>query len=168
MALLTIIKYPDSRLRRVALNVDCFDDTLQRFVKDMIETMYHDGGIGLAAAQVADQRALFVMDATGLKSPCCYINPELISSEGSCTQDEGCLSFPGVYASVTRPESIVIRAYDESGMQFEVKKEGLEARCILHEMDHLKGKMFIDHLSPLKRRMIEKKYQKQVAALSEH
>ena len=161
MSILTVIRYPDLRLRHIAKPVTVFDDELKQFVANMFETMYHDAGIGLAAAQVADQRQLFVMDISAYKSSArCFINPEITHTEGEDIQEEGCLSFPSVYAKVRRAEKIHLKAYDEKGTPFELHAEGLEARCIQHELDHLKGKIFIDYLSPLKRSMVEKKYKK--------
>lgn len=161
MSILTVIHYPDPRLRQVTKPVTVFDAELKQFVQDMIATMYVDKGIGLAATQVADSRALFVMDVSaGQQTPRCYINPTIKEAEGTHTQEEGCLSFPGVYAAVTRAARIVVSAMNEQGEPFEHHAEGLEARCILHEMDHLKGKMFIDHLSTIKRAKAEKRYQK--------
>ena len=161
MGVLSVIRYPDPRLRRLAKPVTRFDAELKQFVADMIETMYHDGGIGLAAAQVADERQLFVMDISPFgNDPRCYINPVILDEQGSDTQEEGCLSFPGVHAMVTRAQQITLKALNEVGDSVEIQAEGLLACCMLHEIDHLKGKMFIDYLSPLKRSMAEKKYKK--------
>jgi peptide deformylase len=161
MAILEILEFPDDRLRTVAKTVDSFDDELQELVRDMHATMYAARGIGLAATQVNVHRRLLVLDVSESQDdPRVYVNPEILTSEGSETCEEGCLSVPGIYAEVSRAERIRIRAQDAQGRFFEEDLDGLHAICLQHEMDHLEGKLFVDYLSPLKRRMVSKKLEK--------
>lgn len=161
MAKLNILEIPDPRLRTVAKPVETVDDETRQLVRDMQETMYAAHGIGLAATQVDVHQRLLVLDVSeGQDQPRCYINPEIIQREGTQVCEEGCLSVPGVYAKVERAESIRVRAMDEDGETFEEDAEGLLAVCIQHEIDHLDGKIFVDHLSQLKRRMVLKKLEK--------
>lgn len=162
MAKLTILEFPDERLRKRALPVETFDESLGRLIDDMLETMYAAPGIGLAATQVNVQQRLLVIDISEEKNaPLCLINPELIDKQGAEEMDEGCLSVPGVFEKVTRAEKIKARAVDRAGNAFELEAEGLLAVCIQHEMDHLEGKLFVDYLSPLKRQMVRKKLKKE-------
>jgi peptide deformylase len=162
MARLPIIEFPDPRLRTVARPVKEVDTRIRKLIDDMFETMYEAPGIGLAATQVDVHERLLVLDCSEDKShPLVFINPEILSSEGSQVYQEGCLSVPGIYADVTRAESIVVRALDRDGQSFEVSADGLLAVCIQHEMDHLAGKVFVDYLSPLKRELVRKKLAKQ-------
>lgn len=162
MALLNILSFPDPRLRTRAEPVKQFDDALKTLVSDMFETMYEAPGIGLAATQVDRHIRLLVMDVSEDKSdPVVLINPELVRSEGEEEMDEGCLSVPGFYETVTRAEVITVRAQDEAGNTFELEADGLKAVCIQHEMDHLEGKLFVDYISNMKRDRIRKKLQKQ-------
>jgi peptide deformylase len=162
MSQLEILEYPDPRLRTVAKPVQTFDSQLDQLIDDMIETMYSAKGIGLAASQVNIHRQLLVLDISEAQDqPRVYINPEIIESSGSETCEEGCLSVPGIYAEVSRAESIRIAALDRQGERFEEILEGMHAVCLQHEMDHLKGKLFVDYLSPLKRQMVRKKLEKQ-------
>ena len=152
---------PDPRLRTVAKPVDTFDDDLVRLVDDMIETMYEARGIGLAATQVNVHRRLLVLDVSEEQdSPREYVNPEIVETEGTETCEEGCLSVPGIYADVRRAERVRVRAFDRHGKEFEETIDGMHAVCLQHEMDHLEGKLFVDYLSPLKRRMVLKKLEK--------
>ena len=152
---------PDPRLRTVAQPVETFDDELAQLVDDMIETMYDARGIGLAATQVNVHRRLLVLDVSEAQdSPREYINPEILATEGEETCEEGCLSVPGIYADVTRADKIRISAFDRHGKPFEETLDGMHAVCVQHEMDHLEGKLFVDYLSPLKRRMVLKKLEK--------
>lgn len=161
MALLNILQFPDPRLRTRAKPVEVFDDNLKTLVKDMFETMYEAPGIGLAATQVDVHRRLLVMDISEDKDqPQVFINPQLVLSEGEEEMDEGCLSVPGYYETVSRAEKIRVRAQDENGDEFELDADGLEAVCIQHEMDHLEGKLFVDYISSLKRDRIRKKLEK--------
>ena len=162
MAKLEILEFPDDRLRTVAKPVERFDDRLRELVVDMIETMYGAQGIGLAATQVNEHRRLLVLDVSeGQDTPRVYVNPEIVASEGSETCEEGCLSVPGIYAEVSRADKVRVAAFDQHGQRFEENLEGLHAVCLQHEIDHLNGKLFVDYLSPLKRRMVTKKLEKQ-------
>jgi len=162
MARLPIIEFPDPRLRTVARPVTDVDTRIRQLIDDMFETMYEAPGIGLAATQVDVHERLLVLDVSEDKSyPMVFINPEILSSEGSQVYQEGCLSVPGIYADVKRAENIVVRALDRDGQSFELNADGLLAVCIQHEMDHLAGKVFVDYLSPLKRELVRKKLAKQ-------
>jgi peptide deformylase len=162
MAKLPIIEFPDPRLRTVAKPVERVDKRMRQLIDDMFETMYEAPGIGLAATQVDVHVRLLVLDISESKSePMVFINPELLSAEGSQVYQEGCLSVPGIYADVARADSITVRALDRDGKSFELVADGLLAVCIQHEMDHLAGKVFVDYLSPLKRELVKKKLAKQ-------
>lgn len=162
MAKLTILEFPDPRLRTVAVPVARVDDTLRRLIDDMLETMYAAPGIGLAATQVDVHQRLLVLDVSEAHNrPQVFINPEIIDTQGSQTCQEGCLSVPGIYADVKRADTITVRALDRNGQSFETTADGLLAVCLQHEMDHLAGKVFVDYLSPLKREMVRKKLAKQ-------
>jgi peptide deformylase len=162
MATLEILEFPDSRLRTVAQPVKVFDEALGKLVDDMIETMYQADGIGLAASQVNVHKRLLVLDVSPAQdSPRVYINPQIVESEGSETCEEGCLSVPGIYAEVSRAEKIRVVAQDRQGESFEEVIDGMHAVCLQHEMDHLEGKLFVDYLSPLKQRMVQRKLEKQ-------
>jgi len=161
MAILPILEFPDPRLRTVAKPVAQVDDALRKLVEDMFHTMYEAPGIGLAATQVDVHLRLLVLDTSEDKSsPMVFINPEILESKGSQVYQEGCLSVPGIYADVTRAESVTVRALDRDGKPFELAADGLLAVCIQHEMDHLAGKVFVDYLSPLKRELVKKKLAK--------
>ena len=169
MALLNILHFPDPKLRTVAKPVVEFDSKLKKLVSDMFETMYEAPGIGLAATQVDRHIRLLVMDVSEERNaPRCLINPEILKADGEEESDEGCLSVPGFYESVTRAEHIRVRANDVEGEIIEFESDGIEAVCIQHEMDHLEGKLFVDYLSTLKRNRIRKKLikQKKLDALS--
>lgn len=162
MAKLEILEFPDPRLRLKAKTVDVFDASLKTLADAMLETMYAAPGIGLAATQVNDTRRLLVTDVTeGRDAPLVLVNPELLEATGTEVCQEGCLSFPGVYADVERKAEIKVRAQDVTGKTFELATGGLLAVCIQHEMDHLVGKVFTDHLSPLKRSLLLRKLEKQ-------
>lgn len=163
MALLDILEFPDPRLRQQAKPVASVDDRIRRLVDDMFETMYKAPGVGLAATQVNVHERVVVIDVSEDKSqPLVFINPEItVLDEGVCDYDEGCLSVPGFYETVTRPEHIRVRALDRNGEAFEIAPSGLLAVCIQHEVDHLNGKLFVDHISSLKRDRIRKKLEKQ-------
>jgi peptide deformylase len=161
MAKLSILEFPDPRLRTVAKPVGQVDDAMRGLIDDMFETMYAAPGIGLAASQVDVHKRLLVLDVSEHgDAPMVFINPEILSSEGEQVYQEGCLSVPGIYADVHRAEHITVRALDRDGMQFECDAHGVLAVCIQHEMDHLAGKLFVDYLSPLKREMVKKKLAK--------
>jgi peptide deformylase len=137
------------------------DDEVRRLVHDMFETMYAAPGVGLAATQVDVHRRVLVADVSEERNePLCLINPEIVRRDGTQTQEEGCLSVPGVYDKVIRSERIRVRALDREGKSFELDAEGLLAVCIQHEMDHLEGKLFVDYLSELKRQRIRKRLEK--------
>ena len=164
MALLNILRYPDPRLQKTARPVARVDDDIRRLVRDMAETMYVAPGIGLAATQVDVHKQIIVIDASDTRDQLVVlINPEILwRSETEKDCEEGCLSVPGVYETVTRPERIRVRALDADGMAFERDAEGLLAVCIQHEMDHLRGKVFVEYLSRLKQSRIRAKMQKQL------
>jgi len=160
--MLEILEFPDPRLRTRALPVETFDPALSDLIDDMFETMYAAPGIGLAATQVDVHKRLLVLDVSDTRDqPYVYINPVLLESEGTESCEEGCLSVPGIYAEVQRAEKVKVRAQDREGEFFEHALDGLHAICLQHEMDHLEGKLFVDYLSPLKRRMVTKKLEKQ-------
>lgn len=162
MAVLKILHFPDPNLRKKATPVEVIDAEIRKLGSDMLDTMYAEGGIGLAATQVNVQKRLLVMDLSEEKnSPVVMINPEITNQEGSEESQEGCLSVPGFYETVTRPEKISFHYLDINGDHQEGQADGLLAVCIQHEIDHLDGKLFIDYLSPLKRQMIQKKILKQ-------
>ena len=161
MTRLTILEYPDPRLRTVAQPVDEVDDALRQLIDDLLETMYASQGIGLAATQVNVHRRLLVLDVSEDQGqPLALINPEIVAREEVCTTQEGCLSVPGIFDDVERAQRIRVRALDRHGEPFEIDAEGLLAVCIQHEMDHLEGKLFVDYLSELKRQRIRKKFEK--------
>lgn len=162
MAVLTVLHFPDPNLRKKATAVEAIDSDLRSLAEDMLETMYAEGGIGLAATQVNVQKRLIVMDLSETKdNPIVMINPEIDTCSGSEETQEGCLSVPGFYENVIRAEKISYHYLDINGEQMKQEAEGLLAVCIQHEIDHLDGKLFIDYLSPLKRQMIQKKILKQ-------
>ena len=162
MSLLTIIEYPDKRLRTLASPIENVDASISTLIDDMFETMYDAPGIGLAATQINFHKQLIILDISEDKSqPMVFINPQITSKSGNQTYQEGCLSLPGIYADVSRFNQISVSALDRSGQPFSLEAEGLLAVCIQHEMDHLAGKVFVDHLSPLKRALAEKKLAKQ-------
>lgn len=161
MALLKVLRFPDEKLRTQATPVTEFTAELQTQIDDMFETMYQEKGIGLAATQVDYHKQLIVMDLQDeVDRPKVFINPEIISSSGDFCNEEGCLSVPGIYAKVDRAEFVTVKALDRHGNEFTVEADGLFAICIQHEMDHLKGKLFVDYLSPLKRQRIKQKLEK--------
>jgi peptide deformylase len=162
MAILDVLSFPDERLRTVAKPVEEVNDEIKQLVSDMFETMKDENGIGLAATQVNRHVQVVVMDVSeDQNEPRVFINPEIVRKDGSTISEEGCLSVPGNYAKVERAEAITVKALDENGETFELDAEGLLAICIQHELDHLKGKLFIDYLSPLKRQRIRKKLEKE-------
>ena len=163
MALLPILEFPDPRLRKVASPVTVFEVKLEVLIDDMFETMYDSQGIGLAATQIDVHKRLLVIDVSESKdSPLVFINPsfEIIEDELS-EYDEGCLSVPGFYETVSRPKGIKVQAQDRKGEKFEIEAEGILATCIQHEIDHLDGKLFVDYISALKRQRIRSKLEKE-------
>jgi len=157
MTILTILRYPDKRLNKIAKPVTVFDDRLKKLVADMGETMYEAPGVGLAASQVDEHIQLVVIDVSDTQNELqVFINPEIIwTSEEKTLYDEGCLSVPGIYDGVERPSQVKVRAQDVNGNSFELSADGLLAVCIQHELDHLKGIVFVEYLSPLKRNRIK-------------
>ncbi len=162
MALLPILRFPDPRLRKVAAPVTKVDDGIRRLAADMAETMYEAPGIGLAATQVDVHKQVIVIDVSeGRDQLLVLINPELLAGEGCQVGEEGCLSVPGIYDKVERAEKVSVRYLDLQGEARTLDAEGLLAVCIQHEMDHLQGKVFVDHLSLLKQTRIKSKLAKQ-------
>ena len=161
MATLTILKFPDRRLRRKARPVAMASERLRRLADDMLATMYAAKGVGLAATQVNVQERLLVMDTSPERdSPHCLVNPEIVAAEGEVASEEGCLSVPEFTAEVRRAERVSVSAYSVDMEPLEMELDGLAAICVQHEIDHLDGKLFIDYLSPLKRRMLRKRLEK--------
>ena len=161
MALLPILEYPDPRLRKLASPVAAVTPEIQKLVRDMAESMYAAPGIGLAATQVDVHKRVIVMDLSETRDELrVFINPEIVETDGEAENEEGCLSVPGYYDKVVRPASVRVRALNELGERFELEACGLLAVCIQHEMDHLLGKVFVDHLSPLKRARLTAKLRK--------
>jgi peptide deformylase len=162
MSKLTILEFPDKRLRTKAKPVTVFDAALKQLAADMLETMYEAPGIGLAATQVNEHKQLLVLDVSEEKNePLILVNARIVESEGSQTYQEGCLSVPGIFADVDRADRIRVEAQDIEGKPVTLEADGLLAVCIQHEMDHLVGKLFVDYLSPLKRELVRKKLEKQ-------
>ncbi len=162
MAILDVLSFPDERLRTVAKPVESVNDEIKQLVSDMFETMRDEKGIGLAATQVDRHVQVVVMDVSeNQDTPRVFINPVITEKEGSTISEEGCLSVPNNYAKVDRAERVTVKALDAEGKEFELEADGLLAICIQHELDHLKGKLFIDYLSPLKRQRIRKKLEKE-------
>ncbi len=162
MAIRDILHYPDPRLRNRAQTLDCVDDEVCRLLDDMLETMYAAPGIGLAAIQVNVPKRVVTIDISEHGDQAlCLVNPEVIELAGKVETEEGCLSVPGIYELVERADWIRARALDRDGQAFEFEAEGLLAVCVQHEIDHLEGKLFVDHLSQLKRQRIRKKAHKQ-------
>jgi len=161
VAILPILHFPDPRLRKISTPVTDIDDGVRTLVEDMFTTMYDAPGVGLSAPQVNVHQRIVVIDTSELKDdPICLINPEIILKEGVETQDEGCLSFPQLYESVSRARRVVVKALSKEGELFERDADDLLAVCIQHEIDHLDGKLFVDYLSRLKRNRITKKMEK--------
>jgi peptide deformylase len=163
MALLNILRYPDARLHKVAAPVTVFDESLKRLAADMAETMYAAPGIGLAATQVDVHKQVIVIDVSERRdSLVVLINPAILDASGLSDIEEGCLSVPGIYDTVERAERVKVRAYDQNGNAFTLEAQGLLAVCIQHEMDHLKGKVFVESLSQLKQQRIRARLAKQL------
>jgi peptide deformylase len=162
MAILPILQYPDPRLHKVAAPVARVDDSVRNLVRDMAQTMYSAPGVGLAATQVDVHKQVIVIDISPTHDQLkVFINPEILESRGASDAEEGCLSVPGIFDKVARAQWIRVRALDVQGEAFELEADGLLAVCIQHEMDHLKGKVFVEYLSPLKRRRILTRIRKQ-------
>jgi peptide deformylase len=162
MALLPILRFPDPRLKKIAVPVTTIDDSVRRLIADMAETMYEAPGIGLAATQVDVHKRIVVIDVSEDKSRLlALINPRLENCQGQQEGEEGCLSVPGIYEKVERAERVTVHYQDADGAQRTLVAEGLLAVCIQHEIDHLNGKVFVDHLSQLKQTRIRNKLAKQ-------
>lgn len=161
MALMNILHFPDPRLRNIAQPVEEVNDEIRQLASDMLETMYAAPGIGLAAIQVNVDKRVIVIDISEDQSqPLTLINPEVIAAEGEREYQEGCLSVPEAYETVSRADTIRVKALDLQGKLQEFEAEGLLATCIQHEIDHLDGKLFVDYLSNLKRQRIKKRLEK--------
>jgi peptide deformylase len=167
MAILDVLRFPDERLRTVAKKVDKIDTSITSLVNDMFETMRDENGIGLAATQINVHKQVVVMDVSeDQDNPLVFINPEITHMEGKTMSEEGCLSVPNNYAQVERAEKITVSALNKKGESFTLEADGLLAICVQHELDHLKGKLFVDYLSPLKRQRIKKKLEKEAKLAS--
>jgi peptide deformylase len=163
MAQLNILRYPDVRLHKLAAPVTVFDESLKQLVRDMTETMYAAPGVGLAATQVDVHKQVIVLDVSERHdSLVVLVNPEIVEATGVSDIEEGCLSVPGVYDIVERAERVKVRAHDQNGNAFTLEAQGLLAVCIQHEMDHLKGKVFVEYLSQLKQQRVRAKLAKQL------
>lgn len=163
MAILNILRYPDERLHTVAAPVAQVDDGIRALVGDMAETMYAAPGIGLAATQVDVHKQVIVIDVSESRDQLLVlINPEIVASSGTAEREEGCLSVPGIFETVVRAEQVTVSALDRQGAPFTLEAEGLLAVCIQHEMDHLKGRVFVEYLSRLKQSRIKTKLKKLV------
>lgn len=161
MAILKILQYPDERLHTIAKPVPAVTAATRKLVNNMAETMYAAPGVGLAATQVDVHEQLIVIDISETRDQLMvFINPEIIASSGGIEREEGCLSVPGVYEKVCRAERVTVNALDAHGKPFTLKAEGLLATCVQHEMDHLKGKVFVEYLSLLKQSRIRAKIRK--------
>ena len=168
MATLKILEFPNPNLRKVAVPVTSFDNDLKRLIDTMFETMYEANGIGLAATQVDVHKRLLVLDVSEERDdPKVFVNPTIDVIESDLADyDEGCLSVPGFYETVSRPKKITVSAQDKEGSQFEIEADGVLSVCIQHEIDHLDGKLFVDYLSSLKRNRIKDKLQKEQKSIS--
>jgi peptide deformylase len=162
MTLLPILRYPDPRLKKIAKPVGQIDKRIKTLVKDMTQTMYEAKGIGLAATQVDVHEQVVVIDVSEERNaPCAFINPRIVRQEGSETQEEGCLSVPGIYDKVTRAAAVSVEYLGLDGKLQRLDADGLLAVCIQHEIEHLQGKVFVEHLSQLKQSRIKAKLLKQ-------
>jgi peptide deformylase len=161
LSILTILEFPDERLRKIAAKVQTVDDKIKKLADDMLETMYESRGVGLAATQVNVHQRVIVIDVSEEKdTPIFLINPEIIEKDGVEESEEGCLSVPGFFEKVKRAEHIKVKALDKEGQSYEFEARDLLAVCVQHEIDHLNGKLFVDYISPLKRQRIKKKLEK--------
>ena len=164
--ILDILKYPDKRLRTIAKPVISVDETIKQQVKDMFETMYEATGIGLAATQVNFHQRIIVIDISDqCNEPICFINPEILEESGEIQCEEGCLSVPDYYENVVRANDIKVKALNQNGESFELEASEMLSVCIQHEIDHLNGILFVDHLSKLKQTRLKKKTEKKVKML---
>ena len=164
--ILNILKYPDKRLRTIAKPVVSVDETIKQQVKDMFETMYEAPGIGLAATQVNFHKRIIVIDISDqCNEPICLINPEIIEKSGEIEWEEGCLSVPDYYENIIRANDVKVQALNQYGETFELEASEMLSVCIQHEIDHLDGILFVDHLSKLKKKRLKKKTEKKVKKL---
>ncbi|MES1981281.1 MAG: peptide deformylase [Pseudomonadota bacterium] len=161
MAILKILQYPDERLHTVAKPVSAVDDALRALIRDMAETMYAAPGVGLAATQVDVHQQIIVIDTSETQDELqVFINPEIIARSGDIEREEGCLSVPGIYEEVRRAERVTVRALNAEGQPYTLEADGLLATCVQHEIDHLKGKVFVEYLSMLKQSRLRAKIKK--------
>ncbi len=166
MAVRPVVIWPDPRLREPSVPIATIDDSVRELYRDLCDSMYAENGLGMAALQLGDNRRMFVVEPRlagrpETEPPLCFINPEVIeTSEEQQDSEEGCLSFPDIYVKVKRPMRAKVRATGIDGKLFECEGEALMARCLLHEYDHLSGKLLVDFVGPLKRQMIKKKLQR--------
>lgn len=163
--ILRVVKYGDPVLAKEGAAITEFNGKLAELVENMFETMYDEKGVGLAAPQVNVSTKLFVMDCSVGKDPAqrfAFINPQIVETRDAQVGEEGCLSFPGIYFEVERPRIVTVTAFDVHGKEFTAEFEDLAARCVLHETDHVYGKVFLDYISPLKRELIKKKIKKKI------
>lgn len=162
MALLPIIRYPDARLHKIATPVNAIDDSVRNLARDMAQTMYSAPGVGLAATQVDVNKQVIVIDISETHDQLLtLINPKILDSRGRADCEEGCLSLPGIFEKVTRAEWVRVQTLGLDGKSFQIEADGLLSVCIQHEMDHLKGRVFIEYLSELKQKRIVGKLKKQ-------
>lgn len=167
MAVRDIVIYGDPVLREVATPVEEVDQAIKNLVSDMADTVKKAQGLGLAAPQVGVSKRIFVVDLSAVditEKLHVFINPEILETSDEVEMEEGCLSFPGIYQKIVRPARVVVRATDIDGHRFEMKAEGLAARAILHEYDHLEGKLFIDYISPIAKTLLKGRLKKLSAA----
>jgi peptide deformylase len=158
MALLNVLHFPDAKLRTIAKPVKQVDNAIRKVIADMYETMYKAPAIGLAATQINIHKQIITIDLSEEQNqPLCLINPNILNKEGTQSIEEGCLSLPGVFEKIERAERITVQALNQQGDSFTLTTDGVLAVCILHEIDHLQGKLFVDYLSSLKRQRIRKK-----------
>src|SRR5215831_15410598 len=173
MAVRPVVIWPDPRLREASVAIGAIDESVRELYRDLCDSMYAENGLGMAALQIGDNRRMFVVEPklagrTETDPPLAFINPEIVwTSEEQQDSEEGCLSFPDIYIKVKRPMRCKVRAMGLDGAMFEIEGEALSARCMLHENDHLTGKLLVDFVGPLKRQMIKKKLQKQKAEADE-
>ena len=164
--ILNILKYPDKKLRTIAKPVLSVDETIKQQVKDMFETMYEAPGVGLAATQINFHKRIIVIDISDqCNEPICLINPEILEESGEIQCEEGCLSVPDYYENVVRANDIKVKALNQNGESFELEASEMLSVCIQHEIDHLNGILFVDHLSKLKQKRLKKKNEKKVKML---
>ena len=163
----TILHYPDKRLREKGKKIEAVTPEIRKLIDDMAETMYAAPGVGLAATQIGEKLQLFIIDIADAEEPSdlkIFINPEILESSGDVTWEEGCLSIPGVHEEIDRKERVKVRAQDRDGKTFELEADGLLAVAIQHELDHLEGKLMVDHLGMLRKRIVHRQMTKRAEA----